>query len=206
MFTNNYTMTDYTYNLFQQVIDAAKEGRYCHGNGAIWCIVEKQLNGSIRNVVINTSETGYNNQLGTKQYVDTANPVDPYVAMTTANNLESFLDRQQGFVGNLNMTSKEYGYSAMLTREIREAVNAGKEGRCLHFNGGQLYYKRSNELIRVVDFSIRGIIQISDFGQLATRNYMRFGFDPSAARSANKYWAEEAMDFFAGRLVAAAIC
>lgn len=196
MFTNSYTMADHTYDLFQQVINAAKEGRYCHGNGAIWCIVEKQLNGSLRNVVINTSQMGYNNQLGIKQYVDSANPVAPYVANTTVTNLEAFLDRQTGSVGSYSYSGEEYAFVRIQSELLREAIKAGKEGRCLHFNGGQVYFKRENGYIRVVDFSLRSRVEVADFGALATRNYLKFGYDAAAVRSANQYWAEKAATWY----------
>lgn len=196
MFTNSYTMTDHTYDLFQQVIDAAKEGRYCHGNGAIWCIVEKQLNGSLRDVVINTSQMGYNNQLGIKKYVDSANPVAPYVANTVVNNLEAFLDRQTGSVASYSYSGGEYAFTRIRAELLREAIKAGKEGRCLHFNGGQVYFKRENGYIRVVDFSLRSRVEVADFGALATRNYLQFGYDAAAVRSANKYWAEKASSWY----------
>ena len=196
MFTNSYTMTDHTYDLFQQVINAAKEGRYCHGNGAIWCIVEEQLNGSLRNVVINTSQMGYDNQLGIKQYVDSANPVAPYVANTTAANLEAFLDRQTGSVGSYSYSGEEYAFVRIQSELLREAIKAGKEGRCLHFNGGQLNFKRENGQIRVVDFSLRSRVEVADLGALATRNYLKFGYDAAKVRSANKFWAEKATAWY----------
>jgi hypothetical protein len=34
-------------DLIRQVITAAREGRYCHGNGAIWCIVDKNNTKSV---------------------------------------------------------------------------------------------------------------------------------------------------------------
>jgi len=192
-------MTDWLAGLFEQVISAAKEGRYCHGNGAQWCIVEKTYNGQYKNVVIDTSARNFDGNIGTKVYVDTPNPVAPYQADTTVNNLEQYLDRQTGSVGNMTYTEKEFGigtFNRILSDLLSEAINAGKEGRCLHFNGGQLYFKRDSGRIRVVDFSIRGVAQVSDFGSLATRNYMKFSADPSASRAASQYWAEEAASWY----------
>lgn len=191
MFTNQYTMTDRLFDLFQEVIDAAKEGRYCHGNGADWCIVEKTWDGQFRNVVIKTA-----GRIGYKEYVDTPNPVPPYTAEKTANNLERFLDSYCGQEHSFSYNDKEFAFQRIRTELLREAIKAGKEGRCLHFNGGQLYFKRENGFVRVVDFSLRGIVHVSDFGKLATRNYLRLGYDPTCADSANKFWAEKAQDFY----------
>lgn len=198
MFTRNqHTMTDRLADLFQEVIDAAKEGRYCHGNGAIWCIVEKAWDGQFRNVVINTAEVNrFDGKVGYKQYVDTANPVLPHKAETTANNLEAFLDRQTGSIVSYSYSDKEFAFTRIQQELLREAIKAGKEGRCIHFNGGQVYFKRENGFVRVVDFSIRGIVQVSDLGKLATRNYLQSGYDPTCAGSANKFWAEKAQDFY----------
>lgn len=199
MFTNNHTMTDWLAGLFGQVISAAKEGRYCHGNGAIWCIVEETYDGQYKNVVINTSEINFDGKIGRKEYVDTPNPVAPYKADNVVNSLEQYLDLQTGSVESRTFTQKEFSVNAfnlILSDLLNEAVAAGKEGRCLHFNGAELYFKKDNGLIRVVDFSIRGVVQVSDFGSLATRKYMKFNADPSASRAASQYWAEEAVAWY----------
>lgn len=200
MFTNQYTMTDRLADLFQEVIDAAKEGRYCHGNGAIWCIVEKTWDGQFRNVVINTAEVNpFDGKLGYKQYVDTANPVLPHKAEATANNLEALLDRQTGSIVSYSYSDKEFAFTRIQQELLRDAIEAGKEGRCIHFNGGQVYFKLKNGFVRSVDFSIRGIVQVSDLGELATRNYLRSGYDPTCAGSANKFWAEEAQSRYSSQ-------
>lgn len=197
MFTNQNPMTDRIFDLFQEVINAAREGHYCHGNGAIWCIVEKTWDGQFRNVVINTAEVNrFDGKLGYKQYVDTANPVLPHKAETTANNLEAFLDRQEGKVHSYSYNGEDFAFERNRSELLREAIKAGKEGRCIHFNGGQLYFKRENGMVRVVDFSIRGTVRVCDFGKLETRNYLKSGYDISCARSANGFWAERAKDHY----------
>lgn len=201
MFTKNqHTMTDRLADLFQEVIDAAKEGRYCHGNGAIWCIVEKAWDGQFRNVVINTAEVNrFDGKVGYKQYVDTANPVLPHKAETTANNLEAFLDSQTGSIVSYSYSDKEFAFTRIQQELLREAIKAGKEGRCIHFNGGQVYFKRENGFVRGVDFSIRGIVQVSDYGKLQTRKYLKTGYDISSARKANEWWAEKARSHYSSQ-------
>lgn len=198
MFANQTTIiTDRLFDLYQEVIKAAREGNYCHGNGAIWCIVEETWDGQFRNVVINTAEVNrFDGKLGYKQYVDTANPVLPHKAEATARNLERFLDSHDGEVHNFTYTDKEYAFTRIQSELLREAIKAGKEGRCLHFNGGQVYFKRENGYIRVVDFSLRSRVEVADFGALATRNYLKFGYDAAAVRSANQYWAEKAATWY----------
>ena len=202
MFANQTAIiTDRLFDLYQEVIKAAREGNYCHGNGAIWCIVEETWDGQFRNVVINTAEVNrFDGKLGYKQYVDTANPVLPHKAEATARNLERFLDSHDGEVHNFTYTDKEYAFTRIQQELMREAIKAGKEGRCIHFNGGQLYFKREGtELVRVVDFSIRGIVQVSDLGKLETRNYLQSGYNTSSARRANEWWAEKARSHYSSQ-------
>lgn len=197
MFTNQYTMTDRLFDLYQEVIDAAKKGRFCYGNGATWHIVEETWDGQFRNVVINTVEVSpFDGKVGYKEYVDTPNPVLPHEAEMTANNLERFLDSHHGQEHSFSYNDKEFAFERIRTELLREAIKAGKEGRCIHFNGGQVYFKRENGFVRAVDFSIRGIVHVSDFGKLKTRKYLQSGYDPSEANSANKFWAEKAQDFY----------
>lgn len=202
MFINQYTMSDRLAGLFQEVINAAKEGRYCHGNGATWCIVEKTWDGTTRNAVIDTSVAGPDGQLGYKRYVATANPAAPHASDTTADNLEDFLDRYIGSVVSHSISEQEFGqlvYARNLSELLKEAVKAGEDGRCILFKDGQLHFKQINNQVRSVDFSTRGIVKVNDFGVLASRNYMKTGFDYASASAANEYWAKEAQDCYIKR-------
>jgi hypothetical protein len=196
MFTNQYTMTDRLADLYQEVIDAARDGRYCHGNGAIWCIVEKTWDGQFQNVIINTAEINpFDGKPGFKQYCETANPVLPHKAEMTANNLERFLDVQTGPTNSYSYNDKEFGFQRILSELLRQAIKAGKEGRCIHWNGGQLYFKQENGSVRAVDFSIRGIVHVTDYGKLETRNYLKSGYYTPCVNHANGFWAERAKEW-----------
>lgn len=74
-----------TATLIGWIIDAAREGRYCHGNGAIYCIVDRVGNHQV--IDLNGG------MFGTMTLVSQPNPVEPHVSISTATNLEDFLSR-----------------------------------------------------------------------------------------------------------------
>lgn len=108
-------MNDNIFALIMQVITAAREGRYMHGNGRYFHIID---NG--QKVVIDVQD-------GTKtpcpNYVGT-----PMVDMGTVNSLTSFLMLQDS-----NMQDREFSYD-QAKNLVKEAVNSN---RLLYTNGAQ---------------------------------------------------------------------
>ena len=103
-----------------QVIDACNNGRYMHGNGAQWYIINTDNN----KVCIDTT---------TSTPVTTLVPSytgEAYTNYTTARNLEDFL---MSCHGEITETKRPYD---MAKRYVRDLV---MDGYCVYINGGQWY-------------------------------------------------------------------
>jgi len=150
-------MNDHIFSLYMEVINAATSGRYCHGNGVQWCIVDGHGN----HVVINTL-TG----ITTVQLVP--NPVDPHTDMETARSLEQYLmkakadDIQTGVSSNYDHI--RYAAQAMLWAVDSNAV--------CHFNGAQCFIDTGYG-VQVQDLSIPGQVTSVVLGRLASWQYLR---------------------------------
>jgi hypothetical protein len=198
-------MSDHTAKLIQEVIEAAREGRYCHGNGSIYCIVDRMgdkkngwmgssnwvidLNGPSNFDFTVKSSIGFTAQ-GSKTMVSERNPVAPHKDLRVAAQLEEFLSLHQGSV-----CSHEVSVDWQIRGCLKEAIKAGTEERCLHFNGGQLYFKVGGRVV-VYDFSIMGVVPVYTMGWLASRNYMNSVVSDEAKR-ASEYFANEAEKHYA---------
>ncbi len=140
-----------------RVISAAKEGRYYHGNGVLWCIEEAG-----KKIAINTE---YATEQEVPEYQGTA-----HTSYTTASNLESFLR-----VSNPELSHLASHTGQSLYWFVDELVKAAANNRALFSNGG--YYVYLNNYNRVVWFmhssGPRGSVDIVTMSELASWKYMQ---------------------------------
>lgn len=166
-------MQDKTFNLFIEVINAANDGRYCHGNGAQWCIVDNDGN----NVVIDTIRNE-------RVIVDTPNQVAPHAEVATAANLERFLMNSEAT--NVN-TTKYDGYYAVNTA-VQDILAAAATNNVWHFNGGQTVIEKWG-CIYSYDTTTRGQVTVTSMGAFASWKYKRAAINKQPL-------SDEAIKFF----------
>ena len=150
-------MNDVVFNLFIEVINAAKTGRFCHGNAAQWYIVDVQGN----NLCIDTTSG--------KIEVVAPNPVAPHVCLTTARNLEEFLMESEANY-RIPVICKGHGAVSMAAQDI---LSAHKNGRVLHYNGGQCTINTGWGNVKVYDLCVAGQVTIHNYDKLGSWKYMR---------------------------------
>jgi hypothetical protein len=121
--------------LFLDIISAAREGRYMHGNGAQWFIVLRN-----EKVMIDTIN-------GTTTPCPEYSAAEAHVDMETADNLERFLTSTQP-----NPTHKVEMYMGRAREMVKKAVN---NNALLFTNGGQWYVKNGDYAVAVVNLAIR---------------------------------------------------
>lgn len=150
-------MNDHIFSLYMEVINAATSGRYCHGNGVHWCIVDKHGN----DVVINTL-TG----ITTVQLVP--NPVKPYVNMDIARTLEQFImnSKADDIWTGVSTSYDDIRYAA------QAILWAAENGAVCHFNGGQCYIDTGYG-VHIYDTTVRGQIGSTTMGKMASWKYHR---------------------------------
>jgi hypothetical protein len=150
-------MKDAIFNLFIEVLQAAAGGRFCHGNGAQWCVVDKMGN----SVVIDT-------QAGTVTRT-ARNPIEPHSSNTVVRMLEDFLLGTEVFDGGF-ITLKGHGGMSWAAREV---LTANMEGRILHWNGGQCHVVDGFNNVQVYDLCVAGEVRISSYGKHASWKYLQ---------------------------------
>jgi hypothetical protein len=111
-----------------RVIEAARAGRYMHGNGAMWYLVDEQG----RQVLIDTVN-------GTITPCPEYNASEPHVNNVVANELENWL----------MIVPAEQGYASQMPRwSAMEAVrSATASGRLLFTNGGQWFVEEGGTVV-----------------------------------------------------------
>jgi hypothetical protein len=128
------TMKNEIFSLFQEVISAARNGRYMYGNGGQWYIVD----GFGNKVMIDT--TGAGTKTMVPNYEGT-----PATDHATADRLERSLDQ----------TEVEWYETTIPYYEAREMVkNAAVKNELLFTNGGQWYINSYGTVINVTLGSI----------------------------------------------------
>jgi hypothetical protein len=153
-------LTDYIFGLFIEVMEAAKEGRFCHGNAGQWIILDK--NGKM--IEIDTNEGVVNRELNTPEQ----NPAR--VCMDTYDNISSML-----------MTSKtEEAYTTVCSgpeyrKVMATLIEMIEDGRLKHTNGGIWtgVAKYHPGLIVSYTVSVRGQITFSQRSLAASWQYNR---------------------------------
>lgn len=120
-------MDNKTFNLFMEVINAAKEGRYMYGNGAMWYIVD--IYG--QKVMINTVN-------GTKELIPTYNG-EARTDMRVAQDLEAFLSHEEA----ADVHTTEHNY--MTARDM--VATAARRNELLFTNGNLCYIKMSGTVV-----------------------------------------------------------
>ena len=153
-------LTDRIFYLFIEVMKACQEGRFQHGNGAQWCIVD-QLSGD---VVIDTCE-------GSVRCVNTPDQLPAHTDMGTYNTLRSFL-LQSKMQDNVT-TTYTYGYAYRSTMDA--LVQACKNQEVLFTNGAQWYVRHSNHpgLVFVYDITVRGQVAVTQMSGGNSWKYMQ---------------------------------
>lgn len=167
-------MNDHIFGLFIEVIKAAAGGRYCHGNGALWCIVDVHGN----NVCIDTT-TG-------KIHMVAPNPVKPHTNMRTARSLEQFLMSEEAVDRS---TTVQTGYHAVRNAAL-DILTAAKNNGIYYFNGGQCTIDSGWGSVRVYDTSICGQVTIHTMGKMASWKYIK------AMGGQKQQLSKESLDFF----------
>ncbi len=165
-------MNDHIFNLFIRVIKAAESGNFCHGNGAIWCIVEDG-----KNVVINTMN-------GTVEFDVNPNPVAPHTCNTTVRSLEQFLMNQEASCSTV--TNEGYTNIRWAKEDILRAHN---NNEVLYFNGGQCWVLLGG-MVSCYETALRGKVTITRYGRLASWQYLR------ASGGYRQQLSEESIKFF----------
>lgn len=153
-------LTDRIFYLFIEVMKACQEGRFQHGNGAQWCIVD-QLSGD---VVIDTCA-------GSVNRVNTPDQVPAHTDMGTYNTLRSFL-LQSDMQDNVT-TTHTYGHAYRSTMDA--LVEACKSQEVLFTNGGQWYINHKNHpmLVFVYDISVKGRVTVTCMSAGNSWKYMQ---------------------------------
>lgn len=167
-------MNDHIFSLFMEVINAAANGRYCHGNGAQWCIVDVQGN----NLCIDTIS-------GKTEFV-APNPVAPHTDMVTARNLEQFLMSEEAV--NRSETVQT-GYHAVRNAAL-DILRAAQNNGVYYFNGGQCTIETGWNSVRVYDTSVRGQVTVHTMGKMASWKYI------TANGGYKQKLNKESLDFF----------
>jgi len=159
-------MNNAIFSLFQEVINAARNGRYMFGNGAMWYIVD----GFGSKVMINTVE-------GTKTMVPNYQGT-PVTDHATADSLEQFL--AQTDASDWNQTTMPY-YTA---RDI--VAQAAQKNELLFTNGGQWYINSHGTVIMVelgmmVNENGRQMARVNAASLHAAWKYRRFNGEATRA-------------------------
>lgn len=81
------TLSSYQVSTLKRVIDAAQSGRYCHGNGADWVIVDE----SRKNVIVLNHVTGHESTMNDEESAR-------YLASTMAHTSESTVKSLTEFI------------------------------------------------------------------------------------------------------------
>ena len=123
-------MDNNTFTLFMEVINAAENGRYMYGNGAMWYIVD----GFGQKVLINTVD-------GTRTLIPNYNAAEAHTDLRTAQSLVSFLEK----------SDRQAGYeSTMPYYQAKQMVaDAARKNELLFTNGGQWYINYSGTVVVV---------------------------------------------------------
>lgn len=154
-------MNDTMFNLYMEIAEAAKNERFCHGNSAVWCIVD--INGN--DVVINTMN-------GSRTIVDTPNPIVPHTCMVTYEIIIDLLmeSKMEGGFQEFSIRKGESSY-----RKVADDVlSACREGRVRHFNGGQVYFDvKNHDYVMIVDTVSKGCFKISQFSKGGSWKYKK---------------------------------
>lgn len=128
-------MLDNIFNLFIEVIKAAREGRYLYGNGGDWYIVDYS---------------------GNKLYINTVNgtvmPMPSYDGQ--AHSDWDVADRLVQFLLSSN-PGNDFMYDISYMDAVAHKDNSVKNGMLLFFNGGQVYFKDYNNMVLWVDISAK---------------------------------------------------
>ena len=167
-------MNDHIFGLFMEVINAAKSGRYCHGNAAQWHIVDVQGN----SLCIDT--------ISGKTEVVTPNPVAPHICLTTARNLEQLLMTEEA---TNRSETVQYGYHSVRNAAL-DILTAAKNNGIYYFNGGQCTIDSGWGSVRVYDTSVRGQVTIHTMGKMASWKYIK------AMGGQKQQLSKESLDFF----------
>lgn len=123
-------MDNKTFTLFMEVINAAENGRYMYGNGAMWYIVDNYG----QKVMINTVN-------GTRELIPSYNAAEAHTDLHTAKSLIKFLEK----------TERQAGYeSTMPYHKAKQVVaEAVRKNELLFTNGGQWYINYSGTVVVV---------------------------------------------------------
>jgi len=81
-------LTNRQIDLLKLVIEAAKEGRYCHGNGADWVIVDKNNKDTVVHI---NHVTGSISKLDKDSSANYLKNYKPYKSESTASSLTEFI-------------------------------------------------------------------------------------------------------------------
>lgn len=167
-------MNDHIFGLFIEVIKAAAGGRYCHGNGALWCIVDVHGN----NVCIDTT-TG-------KIHMVAPNSIAPHTDMVTARNLEQFLMTEEA---TNRSETVQYGYHSVRNAAL-DILRAAQNNGIFYFNGGQCTIDTGWGNVRVYDTTVRGQVTIHTMGKFASWKYIK------AVNGYRQQLDKQSLDFF----------
>lgn len=128
-------MLDNIFNLFIEVIKAAREGRFMYGNGGDWYIVDYSGN----KLYINT----VNGTVMPMPYYDG----EAHADWTVADQLVQFLLESD--------PGADFMYDISYVNAVMHKENSIKNGALLHYNGGQVYFKDYSNMVLWVDISAK---------------------------------------------------
>lgn len=130
-------MDNNIFNLYMEVIAAAKHGRYMYGNGAMWYIVDY----TGHKVMINTIN-------GTRELIPFYDGV-AHTSLQTAENLIEFLANAD--------CAQDYLREMPYNSAVEMVADAVKDNELLFTNGGQWYINHGGTVVMVeLSSSING--------------------------------------------------